>query len=137
MARIVFFGNERIATGVATTAPTLGALLAAGHEVLTVVIAQEPGGKSRKQRPLEIVALANSHNIPVVSPAKLSEIHDQLTQLSPEVGVLVAYGKLVPQSIIDIFPSGIINIHPSLLPAHRGSIPLEAAILAGDSKTGV
>lgn len=137
MAQIIFFGNERIATGVTTTVPTLQALITAGHTVLAVVVAQEIGAKSRSNRELEIIGVAAAHNINIYSPSKLSEIKDDLAALQPDIGVLVAYGKLVPQSVIDIFPHGIINIHPSLLPAHRGSIPLEAAMLAGDAQTGV
>lgn len=137
MARLVFFGNERIATGVTTTAPVLQALLAAGHDIAAVVVAQEAAGQSRKQRPLEVAAIAEEHGIPLLAPAKLGEIYDQLAGYQAEAGILVAYGKLVPQSVIDIFPRGIINLHPSLLPRHRGSIPLEAALLAGDAVTGV
>ncbi|MBC7708265.1 methionyl-tRNA formyltransferase [Polaromonas sp.] len=137
MNKLVFFGNERLATGVQTTAPTLQALIAAGYEIMAVVIAQESAGKSRTNRPLEVGAIAEAHGIPVLLPAKLSDIHEQLNSYQAEAGVLVAFGKLVPQAIIDIFPRGIINIHPSLLPAHRGSIPLEAAILAGETETGV
>lgn len=137
MARLVFFGNERIATGVTTTAPVLQALLAAGHDIAAVVVAQEAGGQSRKQRPLEVAAIAEQHSIPLLAPAKLNEVADQLAGYQAAAGVLVAYGKLVPQSVIDLFPRGIINLHPSLLPAHRGSIPLEAALLAGDTETGV
>lgn len=137
MARLVFFGNERIATGVTTNAPVLQALLAAGHEIATVVVAQEATGQSRKQRPLEVAAIAEQHGIPVLAPVKLAQAADQLSAYQAEAGVLVAYGKLVPQSVIDLFPRGIINLHPSLLPAHRGSIPLEATLLAGDAQTGV
>lgn len=137
MSRIVFFGNERIATGVSTTAPTLQALLAHGYDIAAVVVAQDSGGKSRKERPLEVAAIAAAHNIPVLAPAKVSEINDQLKDYQAQVGVLVAFGKLIPQSIIDLFPCGIINIHPSLLPLHRGSIPLEATLLHGEAETGV
>ena len=137
MARLVFFGNERIATGVTTTAPVMKALLAAGHDIAAVVVAQEAIGHSRKQRPLEVAAIAEQHGIPLLAPSKLSDIRDQLADYQAQAGILVAYGKLVPQSIIDIFPKGIINLHPSLLPLHRGSIPLEATLLAGDAETGV
>ena len=135
--KIVFFGNERLATGVTTQAPTLQALIAAGYDVVTVVVAQEAASQSRQARPLEIAAIANAHGIPLLSPAKLSEIKDHLAGLGASVGVLVAYGKFVPPSIIDLFPRGIINIHPSLLPKHRGPTPLESVILDGDRTTGV
>jgi methionyl-tRNA formyltransferase len=137
MPTIVFFGNERIATGVSTTAPTLRALITAGYRVACLVIAQGDSGQSRKQRKLEVLDIAEQYNIPVVMPEKLTDIAEQLASYKADAGVLVAFGKLVPQSIIDLFPAGIINIHPSLLPLHRGSIPLESALLQGDKTTGV
>lgn len=133
---IVFFGNERLATGVATTAPTLRALLEAGFNVVAVVSHNE-NTSSRLQRRLEVADIAKQHDIPVLLPSKPSEISEQLKAFKPKIGVLVAYGKIVPQSIIDIFPAGIVNIHPSLLPRHRGPTPLESVILDGSKKTGV
>src|SRR5690606_9304816 len=62
---------------------------------------------------------------------------EQLTSYNAEAAVLVAYGKMVPQDIIDLFPKGIVNIHPSLLPEYRGSTPIETAILEGRDQTGV
>ncbi|MDB5175361.1 MAG: fmt, methionyl-tRNA formyltransferase [Candidatus Saccharibacteria bacterium] len=136
-ARLVFFGNERLATGLSTDLSILRGLIAAGYTIAAIVVGQEDGRSSRKTRPLEIAALAQEHGIPVLAPGKLSDIQDELAAYQAEAGVLAAYGKLVPQSVIDIFPAGIVNIHPSLLPRHRGSIPIEGAILQGDSETGV
>lgn len=133
---VVFFGNERLATGVSTTAPTLQKLIAAGYTVAAVV-AQYERGKSRDVRQLEIAAIAEIHGIPVLLPEKLSEIKPELEAMGAITGVLVAYGKIIPQDIIDIFPRGIINIHPSLLPLHRGPTPLESVILNGEQETGV
>ena len=137
MNKILFFGNERLGTGLSTTAPTLQALIAEGYDITGVIVAQKDIGKSRKSKEQEIVQLAESHNIPVFAPTKLADIRDDLVAMKAEAGVLIAYGKMVPQSIIDIFPNGIINIHPSLLPLHRGSTPIESVILRGDTKTGV
>lgn len=133
---LVFFGNERIATGVSTTAPTLRALITAGYDIKAVVSNYERG-TSRNARRLEIQEVAEAHNIPVLLPGKPSEISEQLASYQAPVAVLVAYGKIVPQSVIDIFPKGIVNIHPSLLPLHRGPTPLESVILSGEPKTGV
>jgi methionyl-tRNA formyltransferase len=133
--RIIFFGNERLATGVATTVPTLQALIDSGYHIAAIVSNYEPG-QSRKARPLEIQAIADTHSIPILLPKKLSEIADQLRAYDTVLAVLVAYGKIVPQSIIDIFPRGIVNIHPSLLPLHRGPTPIEGVILDGSHKTG-
>ncbi|HVI60869.1 MAG TPA: methionyl-tRNA formyltransferase [Candidatus Saccharimonadales bacterium] len=135
--RLVFFGNERIATGVTTSVPTLRALVAAGYDIAAVVVAQNQAAKSRQARPLEIAAVAAEHNIPVLSPAKLADAKDEIAALEADAAVLVAYGKLVPEDVIKAFPRGIINIHPSLLPKHRGSAPIEGAIMAGDDQTGV
>ncbi len=133
---ILFFGNERLATGVSTTAPTLTALIEAGYDV-AAVISNFERGTSRSARDLEIAAIAEKHGIPLLLPAKPGDIIDDLLAYRAEAAVLVAYGKIVPQSVIDIFPSGIVNIHPSLLPLHRGPTPLESVILDGSAKTGV
>ncbi|MGC1176964.1 MAG: methionyl-tRNA formyltransferase, partial [Candidatus Saccharimonadales bacterium] len=135
--KIVFFGNERLATGVTTEVWTLRQLLEEGYVIAAVVVAQKNTGPSRSARPLEIVALAEKHHIPVLSPEKPADIAEKLQAFGADIGVLVAYGKIVPQSVIDIFPAGIVNIHPSLLPKHRGPTPIESAILNGDEETGV
>lgn len=134
---LIFFGNERLSSGfVPDGAPTLEALIGAGYEVKAVVANYE-AGTSRKARELEIEAVAQKHNIPVLLPDRPKDIIDELKAFGAEIGVLVAYGRIIPQSIIDIFPKGILNIHPSLLPRYRGSIPIEQAILDGASETGV
>jgi methionyl-tRNA formyltransferase len=134
--KVVFFGNERLATGVTTTAPALTSLIEHGYEVVAIAANYERG-KSRNSRDLEIAKVASTYGIPLLLPEKLRDIHDQLQGLQPAVGILVSYGKIVPQTIIDLFPHGIINIHPSLLPKHRGPTPLESVILDGSSVTGV
>jgi methionyl-tRNA formyltransferase len=73
----------------------------------------------------------------VHQPLKLTEIVDTIKSLEAPLGVLVSYGKIIPQSIIDLFSPGIINVHPSLLPRYRGPSPIETAILNGDPETGV
>ena len=133
---IVFFGNERLATGVQTSVPTLQALIEAGYNIAAVVSNYETG-QSRNARHLEIQEVAEKHGIPVLLPAKLTDINEQLRSFGAVAGVLVAYGKIVPQSIIDMFPRGIVNIHPSLLPLHRGPTPIESVIINGDAQTGV
>lgn len=137
MHKLIFFGNERLGTGLSTSVPVLQAVLAAGYQVTAVVVAQNEVGKSRSGRTLEIVQVAAAHNIPVLSPAKLAEAKDELEAFEAEAAVLVAYGKIVPQNIIDIFPRGIVNIHPSLLPKHRGPTPIESVILNSERETGV
>lgn len=134
---LIFFGNERLSSGfVPQGAPTLQALIQSGYLVKAVVANYEMG-QSRKARTLEIETIARQHNIPVLLPDRPKDIIGQLTELGADVGVLVAYGRIIPQSIIDIFPHGILNIHPSLLPQHRGPTPIEQAILDGATQTGV
>jgi methionyl-tRNA formyltransferase len=133
---IVFFGNERLATGFTTEAPTLTGLLQAGYTIAAVVTNYE-AGKSRSIRELEVASVAKTYDIPLIINERPGDIIEQLRNYNAIAGVLVAYGQIVPQRVIDIFPRGIINIHPSLLPLHRGPTPIESSILNGESKTGV
>lgn len=135
--KILFFGNERLATGVTTTAPALRALIGHGYDVAAIVVAQADTGKSRQSRPLEVAAVAKQHNIPLLSPIDLVAARDELAAYGAGAAVLVAYGKIVPPEVLAVFPAGIINIHPSLLPLHRGSTPVESVILGGPRETGV
>jgi methionyl-tRNA formyltransferase len=134
--KLVFFGNERLATGITSTnVLTLKALINNGYEVLAV-IANYNEGRSRNSRRLEIAEVAKQHNIPVLLPTHLHDIKDDIKAMNADFGVLVAYGKIIPKEIIDVFPHGIINIHPSLLPQYRGPTPIEQAIIDGAGKTG-
>jgi len=135
--RIVFFGNERLVTGLdKTNAPILRGLIAKGYNVVAVV-SHHSTSSSRNQRELEVAEIAKEHGIPVFLPNKPSEIIDELKALNADVAVLAAYGRIISQQIIDIFPLGIVNIHPSLLPLYRGPTPIESPILNGDTTTGV
>lgn len=133
---IIFFGNERLATGVSTTTPTLNGLVSAGYEVAAVVINNQRTRSRSAQEP-EIVNTANDLEIPVIQNKPSHELKNELAMLTPALGVLVAYGQIVSQEIIDLFPCGIINIHPSLLPKHRGPTPIESIILNGERHTGI
>jgi methionyl-tRNA formyltransferase len=134
---LLFFGNERLVSGLKTTnAPVLTALIEQGYPI-AAVISHHSDGKSRNNRELEVAQIAAKHDIPVLLPNKPGEIRDQLIAFGAEAAILAAYGRIIPQSIIDIFPKGIINIHPSLLPNYRGPTPIESAISNGDTQTGV
>lgn len=134
---LIFFGNERLSSGFdASSAPVLRTLIAHGYEIAAIVSNYEPG-RSRTKRPLEIETIAKDNSIPVLLPAHPQDIVDQLAGYHPSAGILVAYGKIIPQSIIDLFPHGIINLHPSLLPRYRGPTPIEQAILDGAPETGI
>lgn len=135
--KLVFFGNERLVSGLkATSAPILRGLIERGYDIAAIV-AHHSDTKSRNGRPLEVAAIADAHHIPLLTPDKPSDIINQLEAFHAAAGVLVAYGRIVPQRVIDIFPRGIINIHPSLLPAYRGPTPIETPILYGASTSGV
>lgn len=134
---ILFFGNERLATGVETNTPVLKALVSKGYNVAAIITGPDQNLASRKQRTLEVADFARTHNIPLIESARLRERIDELRGYGAIAGVLAAFGRMVPQEVIDIFPRGIINIHPSLLPLHRGPTPIESTILSGSNKTGV
>lgn len=129
---IVFFGTEDFSLR------ALEALVDAGYTVAAVVTKPDsPQGRGHKLTPPKVKIYAQQHSIPVWQPAKLSEIAQDIKTLNDPAGVLVSYGKIIPQSIIDLFSPGIINVHPSLLPKYRGPSPMEATILNGDRETGV
>ena len=133
LPKIVFFGTEDYNSLV-----TLKALVEAGVQISAVVTKPDTArgrGQKLTQPPVKIYAL--EHGIEIWQPLKLRDITDNIKKLQPVVGILVAYGKIISQSTIDLFTPGIINIHPSLLPLWRGPSPTEAAIANQDSKTGV
>jgi len=129
---IVFFGTEDFSL------TALQGLIDAGYTI-SAVITKPDSKKGRGQllTPPPVKKLATQHNIPVWQPVKLADITDDIRSLGKPTGVLVSYGKIVPQSIIDLFDPGIINVHPSLLPKYRGPSPIESAIANGDTVTGV
>ncbi len=129
---IVFFGTEDFSLG------ALKSLVEAGFNIAAIVTKPDsPRGRGHKLTPPLVKTYALEHNIAVWQPTKLHDITDNIKKLTDPAGVLVSYGKIIPQSIIDLFSPGIINVHPSLLPLYRGPSPIEAAILNGDHKTGV
>lgn len=129
---IVFFGTEDFSLG------ALKALVESGFNVAAVVTKPDsPQGRGHRLTPPKVKVYAEEHGIPVWQPSKLSEINDKISHLDTPAGVLVSYGKIIPQSTLDLFTPGIINVHPSLLPKYRGPSPIETAIIMGDHKTGV
>ena len=130
--KIVFFGTEDFSLS------ALQALVEAGFDVAAVVTKPDsPQGRGHKLTPPKVKVYATEHDIAVWQPTKLAEIADSVRALGEPAGVLVSYGKIIPQFILDLFRPGIINVHPSLLPKYRGPSPIEAAILNGDTETGV
>lgn len=133
--RILFWGTPEFAV------PPLRALLGEGHDVVGVVTQPDrPRGRSRSHSdpsPVKVVAL--EEGVPVLQPERprgetfLAEI----AALEPDISVVVAYGHILPQVVIDAPPLGTLNIHASLLPALRGAAPIQAAILEGHTETGI
>lgn len=129
---IVFFGTEDFSLN------ALRALVEAKFTIALVVTKPDsPQGRGHQVTPPAVKSYALEQGIAVLQPQKLAEIAEPVSQLDNPAGVLVSFGKIIPQSIIDLFHPGIINVHPSLLPKYRGPSPVEAAILNGDSETGV
>lgn len=133
MPRIIFFGTDDFSV------PSLRALIEKKIVVATVVTKPDaPSGRGKQLSKPPVAIAAQECGINVLQPEELDDdFLEQLKQIEADIGVLVSYGKILPKEVIDIFPHGIINVHPSLLPKYRGPSPIEAAILNGDKVTGV
>ncbi|MCP5334681.1 MAG: methionyl-tRNA formyltransferase [Oceanospirillaceae bacterium] len=132
--RIVFAGTPEFA------ADQLGALIQAGHNIVAVYTQPDrPSGRGKKLTPSPVKALAEQHGLKVEQPLNFKEEADRATlaAYAPDLMVVVAYGLLLPQSVLDIPTHGCINAHASILPRWRGAAPIERALEAGDSETGV
>lgn len=128
---LVFFGTEEFSL------TALTGLIEAGYNIAAVVTKPDSRkGRGQKLVPPSVKVVSERHNIPVWQPQKLSDISEDIKALDHPTGILVSYGKIIPQSIIDLFEPGIINLHPSLLPLYRGPSPIESAIKNGDAVTG-
>jgi methionyl-tRNA formyltransferase len=133
MVRVVFMGTPRFVV------PALEAL-DGYHEVVGVVTQPDKrAGRGRKVMPSPVKEAALARGLPVFQPESLrtSDALECLAGWQPEVIVVFAYGELVPRPVLELPPHGCLNIHPSLLPRHRGAAPVAAAILSGDPVTGV
>jgi methionyl-tRNA formyltransferase len=134
LMRVVFLGTPQFAV------PTLEALLSAGHSI-SAVFTQPDRPKGRGQdvtrSPVKLAALV--HELSVFQPERIRrpENVDLLRKTNPDVMVVVGYGQIIPQSIIDIPQHGILNVHASLLPKYRGAAPIQWAIADGETVTGV
>ncbi len=132
--RIVFMGSPEFST------LTLRAVVAAGHEVICVY-SQPPrrAGRGKAVRKTPVHALADELAIEVRTPASLMDAAEQLAfaALEADIAVVVAYGLLLPQAVLDAPRYGCVNLHGSLLPRWRGAAPIQRAVMAGDKQTGV
>ena len=131
--RLVFAGTPEPAL------PALRTLLGSRHQVIAALTRPDaPAGRGRAVRRSPVAALADEHGIEVLTPPKASDpaFVDRLTALAPDCCPVVAYGALLPKSVLDIPRHGWVNLHFSLLPAWRGAAPVQHALLHGDDLTG-
>ncbi len=131
---IIFFGTPDVATIVLDTLVE--------HDMVPSLIITAPDKPSGRGLTLEaspVAVWAQAHNIECYKPTNLKtdEVVTKIAQAQADVAVVFAYGKIIPASILSLPKYGMVNIHPSLLPLHRGPAPVEGALLAGDNETGV
>jgi methionyl-tRNA formyltransferase len=137
MIKVVFFGNEQLAQGLEKPATPIFDMLVANYSVVAVVLPHQPTVRSGRDKKLLIVERAEQNGISLIHADQEADLDAILRGLGAEIGVLASYGRIIKQSTIEVFPHGVVNIHPSLLPEYRGSTPIETAILHGDNETGV
>lgn len=131
--RIVFLGTGEIGL------PTLRRLLEdPRHEVAAVVTQPDkPVGRRQILTPPAVKVLALEKGVPVFQPEKIRQFVEPLRELSADVFVVIAYGQILPPSVLDLPKRACLNLHASLLPKHRGASPIQGALLAGDAETGM
>lgn len=132
--RLIFMGTPDFA------ATSLRYLLQGPDQVVAVVTQPDrPKGRGKQLAPPPVKVLATQAGIPVLQPVKIktAEFRDELEQFQPDLIVVAAYGRILPPSLLELPPGGCINVHGSLLPAHRGAAPIQWAIIKGDREVGV
>ena len=133
--RIIFFGSPREAVA------ALDSLISAGHDLAAVYTRPDrPAGRGRAKVPTPVRVFAAEQGLPVFTPAgfrKGPRERDRMVTIKADVFVVVAYGRILPVDILAVPPMGVVNVHPSLLPVYRGPSPVAAAILDGQTHTGV
>lgn len=132
--RVVFLATGEIAL------PAFGALCASSHSIVGVVTQPDrPAGRKRELKAPEIKRAAAARGFPVFQPERVRrrDAIETIRAWNPEIGVVMAYGQILPRALLDLPRYGCLNLHASLLPRHRGAAPIQAAILAGDPTTGI
>ena len=131
---LIFMGTPAFAV------PSLERVIEAGHRVLAVFTQPDrPKGRGGKMAASPVKEAALRLGLPVHQPERIRrpEVVEQLKQMKPDAMIVVGYGQIIPQAIIDIPPRGIINVHASLLPKYRGAAPIQWAVANGEARTGV
>ena len=132
--RIVYFGTPEFAV------PTLRTLIDSPHEVVALVSQPDrPRGRGQHLSPTPTKVLAESKGVRVLQPERIRDVGflPTIASLAPDLGVVAAYGKILPESLLWIPRLGMVNVHASLLPRWRGAAPVHRAVIAGDRETGV
>ena len=132
--RIMFMGTPDI------SAVCLRELIASDNEIVAVVTGKDkPRGRGNVMTPTPVKALALEHALPVYTPdsLKTEDFMELLREINPDLIAVVAYGKILPVSVLDFPKHGCVNVHVSLLPKYRGAAPMQRAIIEGESETGV
>ena len=133
--RVIYMGTPDFAV------PTLKALFDGPHEVVGVVTQPDrPRGRGKQLTPPPVKVVAEEHGVAVYQPEKLrknDEAFEHIQAWKPDVCVVAAYGQILPQRFLDIPRLGCVNVHASLLPKYRGASPINAAIIHGESESGV
>ncbi|QHS50468.1 methionyl-tRNA formyltransferase [Edaphobacter sp. 12200R-103] len=133
--RLVFCGTPQFAV------PVLEAVIAAGHEVALVLTQPDrPVGRDQKLQAPPVKQVALAHSIPVLQPEKIKnnpELRAKLEEIAPDAILVVAYGRLIPEWMLNLPRHGNINLHGSLLPKYRGAAPIQWAVANGETVTGV
>ena len=131
--KIIFMGTPEFAV------PSLQALIESNEILCVVTQTDKPKGRGRKLQPPPIKIFAEKNNIPVLQPTKLKspEVIAELEKFHADLIVVVAYGKILPQNILDLPKFGCINVHASILPKYRGAAPIEWAMINGEKFTGI
>lgn len=132
--KVLFMGTPHFAV------PSLEALLLSSHKLEAVVTQpQRPSGRGRKPTPSPVMERAQREGIPILTPQSCKDtlFQKRVKEFGVDVGVVVAYGQILPKALLEIPPLGFVNVHASLLPRHRGAAPVAWAIILGDPITGV
>lgn len=132
--RVIFMGTAEFAV------PSLYKLILAGHDVTLVVTQPDrPAGRGKKMQSTPVKILAAEYGLEVIQPESIRtpEFTKYMASLAPEIIVVVAYGRILPEDLLKLPVHGCINVHGSLLPAYRGSAPVQRSIMAGEKTVGV
>lgn len=132
--RLAFMGSPEFSI------PTLKALIDVGHDVVSVYTQPpKPAGRGHKETPCPVHAWAESNNLDVKNPRSLRDpsVQNEFSKLNLDVAIVIAYGLILPREVLNAPRLGCLNVHASLLPRWRGAAPIQRALIAGDSETGV